>query len=112
MSGRSDLRGRMAAAATRTQPEGPATSLPAAASTNPAAALAAGPARPVPVKTAPYKGTFEMSRPDARRLRLAAMEHDTSVTRLVEAAAVAVLEDPAVMAAVLRVHDRLLNERQ
>jgi hypothetical protein len=118
-SGRStDLRGRMTAAATRTQPDNPSPTAGPSPSVAPAEGhQPAPPPRPArervsPVKTAAYKGTFEMSRPDAKRLRLTAMEHDTSVTRLVEAAAITALEDPAVMAAVLRVHDRLLEERR
>ncbi|MGQ0632467.1 MAG: hypothetical protein ACT4P1_15720 [Sporichthyaceae bacterium] len=101
-----DLRGRMSSAATRTQPTrsgGGAVSESVAADPGPAAVR--------PVRTSPYKGTFEMSRQDAKRLRVAALEHDTSVTRLVQAATLAALEDPAVMAAALRVAARIEQER-
>lgn len=85
------LRGRMGAAARRDP--GTAQDLPAAP------------------KTTPYKGTFELSRQDAKRLRSAAFEHDTSITRLVEAAALVILDDPAAMRAALRVAERLARER-
>lgn len=86
----------MSAAATRT----PA---PRAEATPPAL-----PERAVRVPRAtPYKGTFEMSRPDAKRMKSAAFENDTSVTRLVQAAVLTALDDPAVMTAVLRTLDRL-----
>jgi len=59
----------------------------------------------------PYKGTFEMSRPAARRLRAVALDHDTSITRLLEAAALVMLDDPALLDRVLREADRLVRER-
>lgn len=37
-------------------------------------------------KDGPYKGTFEVDRVTARRLRIASVERDVSITRLVEAA--------------------------
>jgi hypothetical protein len=98
MSPAADLRDRMAAAATRTP--APRTD---------AAPPAAPPRTP---RVAPYKGTFEMSRTDAKRMKAAAFEHDTSVTRLVQAAVLTALDDPAVMAAVLRVVDRLAAETE
>jgi hypothetical protein len=67
--------------------------------------------QPAVPKMAPYKGTFELSRADAKRLRLAALEHDTSITRLVEAATVVMLDDPAVLDAALRVVEQLARER-
>jgi hypothetical protein len=83
----------MSAAATRTP----------APRTEPAAAL-----EPVRApRVAPYKGTFEMSRPDAKRMKSVAFEHDTSVTRLVQAAVLTALDDPAFLTAVLRTVDRL-----
>lgn len=88
-----DLRGRMSAAATRTP----------APRTEPAAV----PESVRAPRVAPYKGTFEMSRPDAKRMKSVAFEHDTSVTRLVQAAVLTALDDPAFLAAVLRTVDRL-----
>lgn len=67
--------------------------------------------RPAEPKVRAYKGTFELARPAARQLRLAALEHDTSITRLLEAAALVILDDPAVLEQVLRVADRLARER-
>lgn len=71
-----DVRQRMSAAAKR-QPAQPATERPQAE----------------PPRTDPYKGTFEMAQPEARQLRMLALEHGVSITRLLEAAALLVLED-------------------
>lgn len=95
-----DLRGRMSAAATRT---------PAPRSENAATAIPESPRAP---RVAPYKGTFEMSRPDAKRMKSVAFEHDTSVTRLVQAAVLTALDDPAFLAAVLRTVDRLAADAE
>lgn len=92
-----DLRERMSAAATRTPAQrGEATATVPAASRVP--------------RAAPYKGTFLMSRPDAKRMKSVAFEHDTSVTRLVQAAVLTALNDPVVLAAVLRTVDQLAAE--
>lgn len=97
----SNIRERMSAAATRT---------PAPRGEGSSPAVVDAPVR-VP-RAAPYKGTFEMSRPDAKRMKSVAFEHDTSVTRLVQAAVLTALDDPAVLAAVLRTVDRLTAETE
>lgn len=91
---RDQLRDRMGAAARRE-----------------AAEPAGGRPRPAEPKVRSYKGTFELARPAARQLRLVALEHDTSITRLLEAAALVMLDDPALLERVLQVAHRLARER-
>lgn len=59
----------------------------------------------------PYKGTFELSRQDAKRLRVASVEHEVSITRLVQAAILTTLDDPATLSAVIERAATLAEQR-